>query len=241
MAVLSADEIAALEESLSGACTVEVAAFDEFVLLLGDSAAAEPFDHVIFDTAPTGHTLRLLELPAAWTGFLERGLGDASCLGPLSGLKAQRERYAQAVEALADPKRTVMVIVARPERGALAEAARTTAELRALGMRNQHLAINGVFRAVDSTDPLAAAFERRGAQTLAALPEALTSLPRIEIALRPQNIVGLEALRHLLSPLDPGEFAAPVADVAPPAGVIHLAALIDSLASAGHGLVLVMV
>ena len=112
----TAHEIALLEERLSGACTVEVAAFDEFALLLGDSERTDSFDHIVFDTAPTGHTLRLLELPAAWTGFLNRGMGDTSCLGPLSGLKAQRERYAQTVAALADPDRTVVVLVARPER-----------------------------------------------------------------------------------------------------------------------------
>jgi arsenite-transporting ATPase len=237
--VLPAHEIASLEERLSGACTVEVAAFDEFALLLGDSEGTESFDHVIFDTAPTGHTLRLLELPAAWTGFLDRGMGDTSCLGPLSGLKAQRERYAQTVAALADPARTVMVLVARPERGALVEAARTTGELRAQGMSNQHLVINGVFRAVDSADPLAVAFERRGQATLAAMPRALTELPRTEIALRPQNIVGLDALRGLFTSLDPSEVPTSVGD-APPVGVTDLSSLIDTLGQADHGLIMVM-
>jgi arsenite-transporting ATPase len=238
--VLPAHEIALLEERLSGACTVEVAAFDEFALLLGDSERTESFDHIVFDTAPTGHTLRLLELPAAWTGFLDRGMGDTSCLGPLSGLKAQRERYAQTVAALTDPARTVMVLVARPERGALVEAGRTTGELRAQGMSNQHLVINGVFRAVDSADPLAAAFERRGQAALAAMPPGLTELPRTEIALRPQNIVGLGALRRFFAPLDRSEVPASAGDAARPVGVMDLGTLIDTLGQTDHGLVMVM-
>ncbi len=237
---LPAAEIALLEERLSGACTVEVAAFDEFALLLGDSERTEEFHHVIFDTAPTGHTLRLLELPAAWTGFLDRGMGDTSCLGPLSGLKAQRERYAQTVAALANPALTLMVVVARPERGALVEAARATGELRAQGMSNQYVAINGVFHAAGSADPLATAFERRAAATLAAMPAVLAEVPMLEIALRPQNIVGLDALRRMFAPPDPSEVRAPAEGVAPPDGVIDLAALIDELGRSEHGLVMVM-
>jgi anion-transporting ArsA/GET3 family ATPase len=144
--VLPEQEVALLTERLSGACTVEVAAFDEFALLLSDPEATAAHDHVIFDTAPTGHTLRLLELPAAWTGFLEAAPGDVSCLGPLSGLKAQRERYEATVRALSNPSATAIILVSRPDRVALIEAARTSTELRNQEMTNQQLVINGVFR-----------------------------------------------------------------------------------------------
>ena len=148
--VLPEQEVALLQERLSGACTVEVAAFDEFALLLSDPDMTKAYDNVIFDTAPTGHTLRLLELPAAWTGFLESAPGDVSCLGPLSGLKTQRERYQATVRALGDPSATAIVLVARPDRVALIEAARTSTELRTQGLTNQQLVINGVFRAATS-------------------------------------------------------------------------------------------
>lgn len=236
---MPAAEIALLEERLSGACTVEVAAFDEFALLLSDSEWAARFDHVIFDTAPTGHTLRLLELPAAWTGFLESAPGEVSCLGPLSGLKTQRERYARAFAALSDEKLTAMVLVARPDRVALLEAARTSAELKQLQLKNQCFVLNGVFRASDPTDPLALAVERRAAQALSQLPQSLSELPRTEIPLLGWNVVGIEALRSMFSPLDQSRFTQ--SDLAPvDVEAATLGDLIDELAQSKHGLVMVM-
>src|SRR3546814_151634 len=133
-----------IEESLSGACTTEIAAFDEFTALLTDAALTQDYAHIIFDTAPTGHTIRLLQLPGAWSGFLEAGKGDASCLGPLAGLEKQRSQYKAAVEALADPLRTRLVLVARAQRPTLREAARTHEELAAIGLKQQHLVLNGI-------------------------------------------------------------------------------------------------
>ena len=237
--VLPPQELKLLEERLSGACTVEVAAFDEFALLLSDSDKTRAFDHVIFDTAPTGHTLRLLELPAAWTGFLETAPGDVSCLGPLSGLKTQHDRYARTVRALADPNLTTIMLVARPERVALMEAARTSAELRKQAMTNQLLVINGVFHATDRDDPLAAAFERRGAEALLRIPEEVASLPRAEIPLIGSNIVGLHALRSLFSPPERAE-AGPPPRVTLPQDISRLADLVDDLSQSDHGLVMVM-
>ena len=231
--------IAQMTEQLSGACTVEIAAFDAFTRLLVDPERTAGFDHVVFDTAPTGHTLRLLQLPAAWSGFIEENPDGASCLGPLSGLEAQRAQYAAAVEALGDPARTTLVLVARPDRAALAEAARTSAELAALGIGSQRLVVNGVFHAADPDDALAVAMERRQADALADLPAGLADLPREAVALRPHNLVGVDALRTLVRD-DEGETptapeAAPLADHYP-----TLADLVDEVEADGHGLVMVM-
>jgi arsenite-transporting ATPase len=229
------DEKTTVREQLSGACTIEIAAFDEFVgLLAGD---APEFDHVIFDTAPTGHTLRLLSLPRAWTGFLRGNDRGASCLGPHSGLKMQEERFRMALATLSDPERTSIVLVTRADRGAVREAARTSDELRALGLGNQHLVVNGIFHASIEGDAVADGLARDHARVLAALPPNLTALPRTEVPLRSFDMVGLPALRALFSDEPPAGTAqaAPAACDEP-----DLAAMVDALSKAGHGLVMVM-
>ena len=238
--VLPDEAVRSIEEQLSGACTTEIAAFDEFTALLTDAALTAGYEHILFDTAPTGHTIRLLQLPGAWSGFLEAGQGDASCLGPLAGLEKQRSQYQQAVAALADVQRTRLVLVARAQRATLREAARTHEELAAIGLSQQHLVINGVFPAdAVGQDALAAAIVRREQATLADIPLALQALPRDQIALKPFNLVGLDALRHLLADAaSPGPLAAaalPAMLAAP-----DLAALVDDIAADGHGLVMVM-
>ena len=192
--VLPEAAIASMEEQMAGACTVEIAAFNEFARLLGDPDAIKGFDHVIFDTAPTGHTLRLLTLPTAWTGFIEDASAGTSCLGPLQGLVDQRELYAATVEALADAKRTTVVLVSRPERSALDEAARTAEEFVELGIANQNLVINGTFEARDRTDVTAVALEASGQAALGDIPKSLADLPRIDIPLKPRQVLGLEAI-----------------------------------------------
>jgi arsenite-transporting ATPase len=230
--------VASIEEQLSGACTTEIAAFDEFAKLLGEPAATADFDHVIFDTAPTGHTLRLLTLPSAWNGFLESNTGGNSCLGPLAGLQTQRALYAATVTALADADRTTVVLVSRPESSSLAEAERTRGELADLGVRNQQLIINGVFHAHDATDPVACAMGRRGQSALATIPAGLALLPRLEVPLQPFGLIGIPALRALLNP---AAAFRPLDDTTtdthqPPS----LAELIPLLARQGRGVIMTM-
>lgn len=227
-----------VQEQLSGACTTEIAAFDEFANLLSGDAAG--FDHVVFDTAPTGHTLRLLSLPKAWTGFLEGNDRGASCLGPHSGLKMQEARFAQALQTLSDAAQTTVVLVTRPDGGAIAEAARTSLELQDLGLHNQRLAINGVFHASVADDAVATAFEALGTQALAAMPPHLQALPQDQIPLRAFDTVGLPALRALLQAPDSMSPATASAHTPPLDKARTLAALTDALAAPGHGLIMVM-
>ncbi|MFO0939155.1 MAG: arsenical pump-driving ATPase [Pirellulales bacterium] len=189
--------VRSMEEQFSGSCTLEIAAFDEFSRLLGDPDVVSQFDHVVFDTAPTGHTLRLLSLPSAWSGFLAENSTGISCLGPLAGLQAQQKLYHQSVTALADTATTTLILVARAEASALREAARTSAELSELGIRNQHLIINGVFRAVDAIDPYAVAFERRNQAALENMPDELRRLESTVIPFSPEGVIGLDSLRKL--------------------------------------------
>ena len=230
--------LASMEESLSGACTVEIAAFDTFAGLLGDPQATAGYDHVIFDTAPTGHTLRLLALPAAWTGFIDTNTSGMSCLGPLAGLQDQRELYAASVRALGDPQLTTLVLVSRPERTALAEAERTRAELAGAGMRHQLLALNGTFDAADSDDDTALALARRQSDALAALPAGLASLPRVEVPLLDFAPIGPDALARVLAPTASASAREHAADTEPlPA---PLSELIDELEISGRGVIMTM-
>lgn len=235
---LPAVAIASIEEQLSGACTVEIAAFDEFSKLLGDRAATSRFDHVIFDTAPTGHTLRLLELPAAWSSFIDTNVGGTSCLGPLSGLSAQRALYAASNEALRDPAQTTLVLVARPEPSSLTEAERTRAELAELGVVHVQLVVNGVFQARDASDPTAIAMQAQGRESLEALPRGLRDLPRVDVPLLPFALVGIDALRQMGVENGDG-FAAP-STRAPTLRGERLEALVDQLAERGAGVIMTM-
>ncbi|GAM09115.1 arsenical pump-driving ATPase [Geobacter sp. OR-1] len=193
--ILPEAALRSMEEQLSGACTVEIAAFNEFARLMGNPDAAASFDHIIFDTAPTGHTLRLLSLPAAWSDFIDTNTGGTSCLGPLAGLKEQHKLYAGTRRVLADPAQTMVVVVSRPDEAPLNEAARASAELRELRVANQHLVINGVLQMPHPDDPIAVAWHDRNMKALSNMPPELQSMPRTELPLRGTELVGIPALR----------------------------------------------
>ncbi|MBI5086951.1 MAG: arsenical pump-driving ATPase, partial [Acidobacteria bacterium] len=236
--VLPASAVASMEEQLSGACTVEIAAFDEFTKLAGDPAATAEFDTLIFDTAPTGHTLRLLSLPAAWTGFIDSNTTGTSCLGPLAGLQAQRDLYDASLRELSDPSRTTVVLVTRPDQAALREAERTRGELAAAGMSNQALIINGVFHAADANDAVAAALERRGESALAGMPASLAELPRLSIPLLACAPMGIERLGTLLD--GTGTEAATASEPVRRQPAPRLAELVADIERSGKGVILAM-
>ncbi len=236
--LLPESAVNSIEEQLSGACTVEIAAFDEFTALLTDPEITGRYDHIVFDTAPTGHTLRLLALPSAWTSFIDENTLGTSCIGPLSGLSQQQDRYARAVATLADADLTTLVMVTRPDLLSLGEAARAADELYQLGITNQRLVVNGVFVASDPTDPVAAGMERLGRQALDSLPAALADLPRHVVPLVAWNPVGIAGLRALTG--GPPPAAHLPESTQPDLRVDCLGDLIDSLETAGPGLIMTM-
>ena len=240
--VLPDAAVASIEEQLSGACTLEIAAFDEFARLLGEPAATAGFDHLIFDTAPTGHTLRLLSLPSAWTGFIAENTTGTSCLGPLAGLTAQRSLYEATLAALGDGATTTLVLVSRPERSALVEAERTRVELASLGVYNQRLVLNGIFTASDRDDPFALALERLQQEALGEFPDGLADLPRTEVPLLAFPPLGSDALAALFEPGNRrGRLLRPGRDEGSlPVPAIDLSELIDEIARMERGVVLTM-
>tara|TARA_R100000027_G_scaffold50104_1_gene38700 strand:+ start:6684 stop:8426 length:1743 start_codon:yes stop_codon:yes gene_type:complete len=239
--VLPVTAVANIEEQLSGACTTEIASFNEFSRLIGNPEEIKDFDHIVLDTAPTGHTLRLLNLPAAWNDFIAENKTGSSCLGPLSGLKEQKDIYSCAVETLKDPTHTVLVLVARAEPASLREAARAGGELREAGLNNQRLIVNAVFEAGRSDDPLASSLAESHRDALESIPESIRTLPCTEIPFRPTGAVGIDRIRSLTH-TDQSE---PVSlDIAkfPPQDLKadDLDTLVEELAETGHGVIMTM-
>lgn len=218
--ILPDDAIANIEEQLSGSCTVEIAAFDRFATLLADEGVASAYDHVVFDTAPTGHTLRMLELPSAWTSFLDESTTGTSCLGQLSGLGDRRADYRRAMDVLEDAARCALVLVSRPQALSLAEAARSARELDDFGIRARMLVVNGCVE--EPADEVARAMAAAQREALGRLPEALRGVERRWVPLRPFDVTGADRLRRLLSPAvagaEAGEEDAGAAGAVPPAG-----------------------
>jgi arsenite-transporting ATPase len=229
-----------MEEQLSGSCTVEIAAFDEFSGFIGNPQASKDYDHILFDTAPTGHTLRLMSLAKAWDQFLDNNTSGTSCLGPLAGLAKQRAVYEATVNTLADSKATTLILVSRPQGAALREAERTSRELRAIGVGNQCLVINGTFETLCPDDVTAQALQQRGAAALQASSDFIDSMPTFIVPLRPINILGIDGLRVLLSENSSEVMAhADETGWTPP----HLESLGDLVADIelqGHGVIMTM-
>lgn len=236
--LLPPEAVAQIEEELSGPCTVEVAAFNEFVRLLVDDELVGGYDHVVFDTAPTGHTLRLLSLPAAWDGFLESNTGGITCVGPVSALGQTQESYADGLDALRDGSRTTVVLVARPDDASLTEASRASGELTDLGMLNQRLVVNGVLGDPDD-DALAQARSDHELAALAAMPELLRRVwSGDEMPLLARAPLGVDALRAAAQPCA-DEAETPSLPPEPPS-TSRLVDLVDAVAAAGPGIVMTM-
>ncbi len=194
---LPASVIKNMEEQLSGSCTIEIAAFNEFSGFITDGEVQQEYDHIIFDTAPTGHTLRMLQLPSAWSNFISESTHGASCLGQLSGLESKKTIYKQAVETLADGSLTTLILVTRPETAPFKEAERASGELSALGVNNQTLVVNGVL--MEHSDALSTSLYEKQQSALAGMPESLRTLPLHVVPLRAYNVTGLENVRALLN------------------------------------------
>jgi arsenite-transporting ATPase len=194
---LPASVITNMEEQLSGSCTIEIAAFNEFSSFITDDAVQREYDHIIFDTAPTGHTLRMLQLPSAWSNFISESTHGASCLGQLSGLEGKKAIYKQAVATLANGDLTTLILVTRPETAPFTEAERASGELSALGIDNQMLVVNGVL--AEHSDALSNSLYEKQQAALSAMPEGLRAFPRYMVPLRAYNVTGIENVRALLN------------------------------------------
>lgn len=244
--VLPDSVVRSMEEQLSGACTVEIAAFNEFTGILATPAVTEQYDQILFDTAPTGHTLRLLTLPGAWSEFIATNPGGASCLGPLAGLEAQRTQYEHAVRLLADPTQTTIVLVSRPEISALREAARTGGELKAAGIANQHLVLNGFFPMQPEQDAIAEALVARQHEAIETMPDVFRQMPTWAVPLVANDLTGIDALYALAATTQNDSTPRPGMDVSleeiqtEGETLAGLDNLVHQLATQGHGVVMMM-
>ena len=202
--ILPQAAIEQMEEQLSGACTVEIAGFNEFSKYVGDIDISKNYDHIILDTAPTGHTLRLLKLPSAWNTFIEDNSTGSSCLGAISGLSENKKLYENVVENLKNKDKTLLVLVSRAEKLSLIEASRASQELSHQGIINQHLIINGLFKSTDE-DIIAKSFEEKSKESLQNLDKTLSKLPKTTIGFYPNGAIGLESLENIINNTTPKE------------------------------------
>ncbi|MFC7062913.1 arsenical pump-driving ATPase [Halobacillus seohaensis] len=230
--------IASMEEQMSGACTTEIAAFDSFTTFLSDEQLLKQFDHILFDTAPTGHTLRLLQLPQAWSGFMEENPNGASCLGPMSSLAGKKHAYEQAMDSLNDGRKSILFLVSRPEESALYEADRSSKELVELGIKNQRLIINGLIsQSVLDGDEISIAFRKNQQMALQQLSSHLEELETYKLPFAPLSLTGIESLRQWLSS---DFYEGNVEENIDVPDVSNVEQVVDDFAQKGKGLIFTM-
>lgn len=223
-----------MEEQLSGSCTVEIAAFNEFSKFITDEKIGEEYDYIIFDTAPTGHTLRMLQLPSAWSNFISESTHGASCLGQLAGLESKKEIYKKAVDTLADGSLTTLILVSRPEETPLKEAERASQELAEIGVKNQSLVINGVLTSYD--DSISESLYNKQQKALSEMPQELMNIITYTIPLRAYNITGIENIRSLLTK----DHYTNSEETINAKNVLHLNNVIDDLYQSGKKVIFTM-
>lgn len=187
-----------MEEQLSGSCTVEIASFNEFADVITNKEKHDLYDHIVFDTAPTGHTLRMLQLPAAWNTFIDENTTGVSCLGQLSGLGDRKEVYEQAVKTLSDKNNTTLFLVSRPDETPLKEVERSYKELLELDIQSQRLIINGVLENFDQDDSISSKLYKRQQSALENRTKKLLDIPTYYVPLRSYNMTGIDNIRNML-------------------------------------------
>lgn len=195
--ILPESAIKNMEEQLSGSCTVEIASFNEFSRIITDEQINRENDYIIFDTAPTGHTLRMLMLPSAWSEFIDASKFGASCLGQLSGLGDKKEVYHNAMNVLKDESKTMLFLIARPEDTPLKEAAKSSNELRQIGINNQILILNGMLLEYD--DEISTNIYLKQNEALNNIPAILNKIPIYILPLRGYNIIGIDSIRNFIT------------------------------------------
>jgi arsenite/tail-anchored protein-transporting ATPase len=223
-----------MEEQLSGSCTVEIAAFDQFSNFITDKTTENSYDHIIFDTAPTGHTLRMLQLPSAWSNFISESTHGASCLGQLAGLEDKKGIYKNAVENLSDKDKTTLILVSRPEKTPLIEAERSSNELSDLGINNQILIINGMLS--EASDDVSNKMLDKQQKAMESMPQGLKKLKVFTIPLRSYNVIGLDNIRTFLS----GDHYARANTDSGALNLRHLDVLIEDIYTAGKKVIFTM-
>jgi arsenite-transporting ATPase len=188
-----------MEEQMSGPCTAEVAAFDRFTDFLDMPAEnGKAFDVVIFDTAPTGHTIRLLELPAEWSQSIDAASAGSgqTCLGPAAAIQDAKMKYERALAAMRQSSQTTFVFVLHPEAISIKETRRAIGELRKLDITNYRLIVNGIIPSEGAQNSLFAARAEMQARYLTEI-EASLPYPKQRMSLLAGEIKGVERLRRV--------------------------------------------